>query len=310
VLTQQLLYAKVVFDQQFAELHDNGFQEFFQKLMQYRYPTFLPVRSYGPLGDRGSDGLCTDQDKLYACYGPQSPNEIETRRKFNHDLASALRNRLGEFSTFVFVHNDRIGMHPHIASELVTARKENPSLSFEQMGRLAFWREFKRLELLEAEDMIGQEIRVEPLVYGISLADLEPLLSHLGRVRDRSDLAAAHAIPMKKIEFNQLNSDIRDYLIHGMRFAKQVADYYEGFYDVLARDETAADFRERYENLVAQTLTPDEIFHELFVYVAGNRVLDAVAQTSVYTILSYFFQTCDIFEEPPADYATASGGES
>jgi hypothetical protein len=310
VLTQQLLYAKVVFNQQFAELYSNGFQEFFQKLMQYRYPTFLPVRAYGSIGDMGSDGLCTDQEKLYACYGPQSPAESETRRKFRSDLASALSNRPGEFTTFVFVHNDRIGMHPQIASELVTASQGNPSLTFEQMGRLAFWREFMRLEILEAEDMLGQEIKVESLVYGISLADLEPLLIHLGRVRDRSDLAVAHTIPMNKIEFNRLSADIRDFLIHGMRFAKQVADYYEGFYDVLARDETAADFRERYESLLAQTLTPDEIFQELFVYVAGNRALDAAALTSVYTILSYFFQTCDIFEEPPADFGHHVGGES
>lgn len=308
MLTQQLLYAKIIFNQQFDELYDNAFQAYFQKLMQYRYPTFLPVRSHGPMGDRGSDGLCTYQDKLFACYGPQSANETDVRRKFRSDLSSAIDSRSGEFGTFVFVHNDRRGMHPQIASELVTAKREHPTLVFEQMGRLAFWREFMRLDILEAQDMLGQEIRVEPLVYGIGLADLQPLLTHLGRVRDRNDLAVPHPIPMNKIEFNRLNADIRDYLIHGMRFVKQVDDYYRGFYDILARDETAADFRERYESLLAQGLTADEIFQDLFVYVAGNKALDAVTQTSVYTILSYFFQTCDIFEAPPADYATMSGG--
>lgn len=310
MLTQQLLYAKVIFNQQFDELHTTAFQEFFQKLMQYRYPTFLPVRPHGPLGDRGSDGLCTYQGKLYACYGPLSPSDGETRRKFRSDLASAVSNRSGEFNTFVFVHNDRLGMHPQVASEIIAAKIDYPSLSFEQAGRLALWREFMRLDVLDAEDMLGQPIKVEQLVYGISLADLEPLLAHLGRVRNRGDLAEPHTVPTNKLDFNNLNPDIRDYLIHGMRFAKQVADYYEGFYDVLARDETAAAFRERYENLREQGLTPDEIYEELFAYVAGNRRLDSIMQTSVYTILSYFFETCDIFEEAPADFEHHVGGAS
>lgn len=305
--SQQLLYAKVVFEAQFVELHDNGFQEYFQKLMQYRYPTFLPVRPYGQLGDRGSDGLCADQEKLFACYGPQMPNDRDTRTKFRKDLALALLRRSEEFSKFVFVHNDRLGMHPLIASEIASAQRKHPALSLQQMGKVGIWREFMRLELDEAQDMLGQEIRVEPLVYGISLADLEPLLTHLGRTRDRDNWSEPHVVPMNKLEFNTLGPDIRDYLIHVMRFTKQIADYYDGYYDVLARDETAACFRERYEALRNQGLAPDEIFQELFVHVAGNRLPDAAAYTSAYTILSYFFQTCDIFEEPPPDFSYGGG---
>ena len=77
-----------------------------------------------------------------------------------------------------------------------------------------------RLSIEEAEDLLGQEIRVEDLVYGLSLADLEPLLTHLGRNRDRSS-PPARAVPLHKLEFNGLSQDIQDYVVHGMRFAKQ-----------------------------------------------------------------------------------------
>lgn len=306
--TQQRLYAKVIFEAQFAELHDNAFQEFFQKLMQYRYPSFLPVVPYGSLGDQGSDGLCTNQDKLYACYGPQSPNDQATTSKFKSDLAVAIDKRSGQFSTFVFVHNDRRGMHPRVATELMTAKHSHPALTFEQMGKIGFWREFMYLSVQEAEDLLGQEIRVQQLVYGLSLTDLEPLLTHLGRVRDRSDWSEAHAIPMHKLEFNNFTPDLQEYIIHGMRFAKQVDDYYEGYYDVLARDETATAFREKYLSLNEMDLTPDEIFQELLVYVTGNMMPTPALLTSAYTILSYFFQRCHIFEEPPDSYSYTSGG--
>ena len=220
MLTQQRLYAKVVFEAQFAALHTNAFQSYFQKLMQYRYPTFLPVVPYGSLGDQGSDGLCTLGDKLYACYGPESPDDYETGRKFKSDLASAVKNRPGQFSTFVFVHNDRRGMHPRVATEIINSAQAHPSLTFEQIGKVAIWREVMRLSIEEAEDLLGQEIRVEDLVYGLSLADLEPLLTHLGRNRDRSS-PPARAVPLHKLEFNGLSQDIQDYVVHGMRFAKQ-----------------------------------------------------------------------------------------
>jgi hypothetical protein len=296
----------VIFEEQFTALHSNSFQEYFQRLMQYRYSSFLPVVTYGALGDQGSDGLSANGDKLYACYGPESPNDGATTRKFRADLASALKSRPDEFSTFVFVHNDRRGMHPRIATELVSAKKTHPSLGFEQMGKLSFWREFMRLDFDEAEDMLGQPIRVEELVYDLSLADLEPLLSHLGRTRNKRP--EARIVPMHKLEFNGLSADIRDYMVHGMRFAKQLDEYYEGYYDVEAREETAAAFKERYMSLHGLELTPDEIFQDLFVYVIGNMLPNAELLTSAHTILSYFLQRCDIFEEPPDEYRYSPGG--
>lgn len=307
VLTQQQqLYAKVVFEAQFADLYEDAFQDYFQKLMQYRYPTFLPVRTHGNIGDQGSDGLCTLENKLFACYGPHAHDDKATSKKFRVDLASSLIKRPGQFTTFVFVHNDRRGMHPKIATELVEAKHNHPALTFEQMGKVAIWREFMRLELPEAQDMLGQAILVQELVYGIGLADLDPLLAHLSR--NRNVTRPAQAVPMHKIEFNGFSLDNQHYLVHGMRFAKQIKDYYQGLGDPNAEDETAIAFRERYSELRALGLTPDEILHELFIYVSGTMVPDSARLTSTYTILSYFCQRCDIFDEPPDDYVHTVGG--
>ena len=86
-------------------------------------------------------GFARSRDKLYACYGPESPDDYETGRKFKSDLASAVKNRPGQFSTFVFVHNDRRGMHPRVATEIINSAQAHPSLTFEQIGKVAIWRE-------------------------------------------------------------------------------------------------------------------------------------------------------------------------
>jgi hypothetical protein len=239
----------------------------------------------------------------------RAPNDSKITSKFHGDLASALRQRLGQFSTFVFVHNDLRGMHPKIATEIVQARQDYPEVTFEQMGKLAIWREFMRLEQYEAEDMLGQEIKVEELVYGIGLTELRPLLENLARARGSEQWQAPHTIPQRKIEFNALGADVRHYMIHGLRFVKQVSDYYEFYKDTLTRDETAAAFRERYQELQSLGLAPDEIFQELLVYVIGNRLPDPTTLTSTYTILSYFFQTCDISRSHRRTSPFSAGGE-
>lgn len=301
----QWMSAKLVFQYQFAQLHTNGFQEFFQKLMQYRYPSFLPVRTHGSLGDQGADGLFVDGHKLYACYGPYSPNAANTIGKFKKDLASALRQRPGQFSTFVFVHNDRQGMHPWIATAIVWAKSEHPETAFEHMGFEAIWREFRRLDQPEVEDMLGQAIQVEALVYGIGLTELAPLLSHLGRTRVERPQVVPRTIPLPKIEFNEFGQDVREAILRGYRFVRHVDEYYELYKDGLARDETAAGFREQYLALRSTGKLPDEIFQGLIEYIVGNRMADIATLVSAATIISYFFQACDIFEEPTAGFMAA-----
>ncbi|MCX4584632.1 hypothetical protein [Streptomyces sp. NBC_01481] len=86
-----------------------------------RYPDFLDVRTHGNLGDQGSDGLSLHARKLYACYAPRSFDAAKLRKKFHDDLNSALAQRMGQFGTFVFVHNDLRGVHPEVGTMLMEA---------------------------------------------------------------------------------------------------------------------------------------------------------------------------------------------
>ncbi len=118
----QRMYAYVKFMEKLAELHGEAFEGFFHDVMCARYPDFLDVRTHGNLGDQGSDGLSLHGGKLYACYAPATFDVAKVRKKFHDDLDSARRQRPGQFSTFVFVHNDLRGIHPEVATMLAEAR--------------------------------------------------------------------------------------------------------------------------------------------------------------------------------------------
>src|SRR6266498_5612938 len=137
----QRMFARVKFLDLMTDLYENAFETFFHSLMSARYPDFLDVRTAGRLGDQGADGLLLHQNRLYACYAPQTFDAGAVAQKFASDLTKACAKRKGEFGTFVFVHNDRRGMHPQLASLLVEANAQHADLKFEQMGLRHLWRE-------------------------------------------------------------------------------------------------------------------------------------------------------------------------
>ncbi|MFE6305797.1 hypothetical protein [Nocardiopsis sp. NPDC057823] len=112
--------ARTMLGDTIRNLHGEAFEDFFHRLMQLGDPGFFPVRTVR--GDLGADGLTISDRKLYACYGPQTANEAEVRRKFRGDLAKAVANRGGDFDVFVFVHNNLRGVGPEVTREMSAAR--------------------------------------------------------------------------------------------------------------------------------------------------------------------------------------------
>nr|WP_079124908.1 hypothetical protein [Streptomyces lushanensis] len=215
---EQRMYARLKFLDLMADLYESAFEDFFHRVMVTRYPSFLDVRTHGNLGDQGADGLTLHSRKLYACYAPQTGGASAVKTKFTKDLASAVRQRDGQFDTFVFVHNDRRGIHPQVATMLSTADSDHPALDFEQMGTRHIWQECMGLDLALAEDVLGCEIPVKPTVYGMGMDDLAPLLQHLKELRAEADpLMELPQVREEKLDFNQLLGESRDALLRGMR---------------------------------------------------------------------------------------------
>jgi hypothetical protein len=283
-----------------ASLHGDAFEDFFQRLMSVRYGDFVQVRTHGNLGDLGADGLRLHNGRLYACYAPEVFNATKVGGKFTGDLASAMRQRGGEFKIFVFVYNDVRGLHPEVTRLLAQARLDHPSIGFEPMGPPHLLRKLFDLVRHEIEDLLRAPIQVENLVYGVGLEDLTPLLQHLMENRRRTDgRAAPREVSELKMDYNALSEDDQEMLRLGMRHTHLVEQYYQGVIDVTERDEVAADFNAYYRLMAEEYQDPDQIVTELQKYVAGNQRGRAGMEIALWVVLAYFFETCDIFQEPP-----------
>src|SRR6202000_1635228 len=86
----------------------------------------------------------------------------------------------------VFVHNDRRGMHPQLASLFVAAKKKYEDITFSQMGLRHLWQEMVKLELVQIEELLRCPIPIDQVVYGVGMEDLAPLLDYLRSQRKLS----------------------------------------------------------------------------------------------------------------------------
>ncbi len=297
---EQRIFVRLRFNDLLFELFDNEFERFFHSLMTARYPDFFPVRTAGKLGDQGADGITLRPEKLYACYAPETFSEAKVCAKFRADLAKAQAKRAGEFKTFVFVHNDRRGMHPVVMSEMAAARTANPHIIFEHMGRKALLDEIVKLDKGSVEDLLGCRIPIEPLVYGVGMEDLAELLDHLASYRVKANpFGPLDEVSEQKLDFNAFDSDSRREIVRGLQYTYLVDEFYSRRTDVQELDEIAEGFSVFYRSVCDLWDEPEDILNDLHVYVLGNGRHRPNVQRNAWVILAYFFERCHIFEAPP-----------
>ncbi|SEE70655.1 ABC-three component system protein [Ruania alba] len=280
-------------------LTGDAFQDFFQDLMTCSDPSFVDVRTHGNLGDLSSDGLSLHDRRLYACYAPETPDASKTVSKFNGDLAGALTKRAGQFDTFVFVHNDTRGTHPEVSAALAGARDAHDGIHFEVMGARRLRDIIGRLSRDQVETLLGSQIPLQHTVT-VGLVEMEELLAELSVASIMLDQAVpVEAVSIDKLQFSALTPDSQAELRNAMRHSPMIDDYYARRIDVNERDEVAARFNLEYRDAASSDVEPEDTLLRLREFLAGSRVQSGPLYRAQTAVLAYFFQRCDIFENPP-----------
>lgn len=288
------------------ELHGNAFEMFFHDLMALCVPGFVDVRTAGKLGDQSSDGLDLFNQKLYACYAPETVDTKATIRKFRSDLDGANAKRSGQFTTFVFVHNDVRGVHPEISAALAQARNENRGVSFEVMGMRHFRDLLGKQDCQDVEALLKSQLPLQHTV-AVGLQEMEELLADLASQRLPDAIPEPiERVSAYKLSYSDLTEESQAELRSGMRHSSMISDYYDRRIDITERDDVAARFHSEYLEAVGAGLEPEDVLLRIREFLAGNRVASAPAYRAQTAVLAYFFESCDIFENAPDGWTPAS----
>ena len=239
-------FYELAFKVAFMESRADEFQGFFSSIMEKRYPAdFIRVRPWGNAGDWKNDGYLRSKRMLFALYAPNEIDAATCIAKIDSDFKGALPHWQAHFDTWVFTHNSRDGLGPHVTSKLLDLKAAHEPICVTNWGFEELRQETMRLKEMDLASLLGPAPSRQGMIE-LGLQDLAPVLDHISRlpVVDEPDL---RPVPSDKLQRNLLSDHVSALLRAGMTRAPLVRKYFA--LRPTVQDQLAATFRGKYVEL-------------------------------------------------------------
>lgn len=293
----QEAYYELRFENAFLRAKGDMFQELFEKLMGLAYKAdFMACRPWGNRGDRKNDGFLKSERRLFQVYAPNEMAESKAIAKIQEDFEGAKVYWGEHFDKWVFAHNAVDGLPPHVLKVLLDFEAQNPGITLEPWGIEEFRMIFRCLTLEDVQSWFGFEAPTAETKAKLGFKDVQVVLESIADTTTAPGKSLKD-VPRGKIEANALSDSIATLLKEGMSKAPLVEEFFSKWHDITFGERIAKEFRAKYESLRGG-LTPNQIFNELQAWAGGEKRGAPEHELAVLTILAYYFERCDIFEEP------------
>lgn len=315
--TTEKALVRVMLENKLLKAKGQQFEDLFTAIMGRARADFRPIKPQGKIGDRKNDGCEPLVGRYFQVYAPEDASEKESEaiKKIHTDFAG-LKSYWGTVYTtgiteFYFVLNDRYaGAYPTTASALATLGTTNKL----KVSDVFLCKDIERVVFSELQDdqiqsIVGFLPDVTTIVnvdYSMMTKAIAHILQHIPDQNVPGKLVSPTFA--EKIAFNNLK-----YAAAYLQAASYQAAAVESFFERNV-DFAKQDIRERLNDMYieasAQPFTDDPTMHitredQIFFSIVAratpvipNNVPPASMQKAVLVLLAYFFEACDIFEEP------------
>ncbi|MGB9152012.1 MAG: ABC-three component system protein [Alphaproteobacteria bacterium] len=292
----QKAFYELTFENRYLTLQGNEFQEFFRNIMEHAFPNdFVAVRPHGNTGDKKCDGFLRSKGTIYQCYAPKNMKLKNLLDKMDEDFHGASTHWTDEMKEWVFVHNDRDGIPADALKLLEKFEKEGTT----NTGHHGF-RELTDIVATISESKLTSlfgHVPTHAVIANVPSADILAAIQGLQGFSSAYNEADLRAPSTAKLTGNGFSSHVIELLRGGFVGAKRVQQFFDAYPVPDYVDTIATAFKREYNNLRSTTAKPDEIYEALYRYADGDGS-DANRRAAVLAVLSYFFERCDIFEDP------------
>jgi hypothetical protein len=292
---QQSVYA----DRFKASFHSKGgteFQDWFVTIAGHSFGAdFEEVRPYGAQGDLKCDGRNVSDGTVFQCYAPYQMKDVEVIAKVDADFHGARKHWSSTMSKWVFVHNDGRGLAPGVIQHLDKIRAAHPEVAIEVWSEPELLNLAMGLGLHQLQALFGYAPSAA-IVDRLVLADIVPIIDALEQSEPDPDDPPLTPPSVQKLEKNALSADSATLLRYGRRRSDLVRTFFMKSPRPEMGERIAESFRSRYAELKALQLPADKIFGHLQSFAGMNG--EPKRQGAALAVLAYFFESCDIFEDP------------
>lgn len=274
-----------------------AFQDWFVRLAGHAFGAdFEEVRPYGPYGDLKCDGRRISSGAVFQCYAPDAVKEADLIAKIDEDFHGARAHWGDEMQEWIFVHNDSRGLPPNAVQRLDGLRKAHPAIHISTWSEPELHALAMGLDLSALQTLFGLAASIA-IVDRLVLSDLMPIIDALQRQDSPANPPLTPPSP-EKLEKNALSEESGLFLRIGRRKSSLVDTFFRKSPRPDLGERIAEAFRTRYAELKALDLPADVIFKHLQDYAGFNG--EPKRQGAALAVLAYFFDSCDIFEDPVA----------
>lgn len=289
-------YYEGKFENEFLRAKSDTFQTLFERLMGLAYKAdFMACRPWGTQGDRKNDGFLKSERRLFQVYAPTEMAAAKAKTKITEDFGGAKELWGRHFDKWVFVHNAAGGLPPHVQQLLLDFEAANPGIRLEPWGLEELRRIFRTLSVDDKASWFGPA-PTDATKRKLGFADLKVVLERIAALPGHTMTDVRH-VPAGKIEANALSDAVAQLLKEGMVKSPLVAEFLAQWYDETLGERLAEAFKAEYGRL-RHDHVPNRIFAELQSWAGGNHRGTAEHELAVLTVIAYYFERCDIFEEP------------
>ena len=287
----------------FLSLKGTAFQDWFVRLAGHAFGAdFEEVRPYGRYGDLKCDGRRVSTKSVFQCYGPDAMKEADLIAKVDEDFHGARGHWNADMAEWVFVHNDGRGLPPNAVQHIDGLRNAYAPLAIATWSEPELFKLAMGLELSALQALFGPAASIA-IVDRLVMADLVPIIEALQRQDPNVGDPPLTPPSAEKLEKNALSEESGLLLRIGRRKSGLVETFFRKSPRPDLGERIAEAFRTRYAELKALDLPADTIFKHLQDYAGMNG--EPKRQGAALAVLAYFFDSCDIFEDPVASAVTS-----
>jgi hypothetical protein len=287
-----------------GEVDGDAFETLFQDIGTARWGRmFHATIPMGSRGDLKCDGWRPDVGYVYQCYGPRygKADVKEGLKKVDEDFRGAKnhwKELLKKWFFVVGLYKDKIPSEISRLLALLSQELDVPSEVLHRGDIVDLARDIKADA--RAKMFGGRAPGRGHMIRQATYQNIGRALAHIRADINRSPL---EVIPLptaveKKVAFNLLPDTVRYFFSISIAASKHVERYIQDQADPMEGARMAEGFINRYRKLRSEGAEPREAYQKLLIF-AGGATGDPDRDVAALAIVTHFFATCQIFEQPP-----------
>jgi hypothetical protein len=294
---QERTIARHLFQNKLFKANGQAFEDIFTSIMNYTEANFQSIKPWGIIGDRKNDGYIKTKGIFYQVFAPEDirTSYAKVIDKLKTDFVG-LKSQWKPIYEFYFVVNDKYkGVN---ADCEITIQEIKVTHNLNNAGFLTAKDMENKLFTLEDDQIfsitgfIPDPAQIKQLDYSI----LNEVVGYIMQLPLNKGDKAKIALPDwdAKIKFNNLSEPIAHLLNNGYSQLHALDKYLSNNSNFLA-DSLRDKINEVYTQEKDQN-NGDDLFWAI-VNCASPKA-EQMYQTAVLVIMSKYFESCDVFEEP------------